>query len=137
MVCGEEDYARKVWVEGFTVRKGTFISKSGVLTAEGSYDLYTVPSGKKLYITSAFISGQNIDTDDFLHSLLCTGLPNYDSIFFFLELPFAIAGQVLPHDTSAITFPSPIKVTAGTIVRLYVEWSDSCYIRGGIIGYVI
>lgn len=120
-------------------RTGTQIIKSSDSLAADT-TLYTVPAGKTLYITSAWVTGINADSTE---GIISTGIEVDDGTGVYVRL----VGWKATNDDGtgdndsfgmSNSFPIPVKVLAGDIVRLryHKVGTATCPVDCGFTGWV-
>lgn len=79
--------------------------------------IHTVTTGKTFYLCSVSLSALNAKTDANLLADISTNETGYDW-FCDVQLGNAIAGQTLPNGHVFISYPMPIKISAGKLITV-------------------
>lgn len=100
-----------------------------VKSATSATTVYTVPTDKDFYLVAAHLSGAKV-VGDAGASITLFGTVQGVAVNI-----LAIAGITLTADaqTTALSFPIPIKMDRGTIIS--ISGAGFTTIRGGIVGY--
>jgi|TARA_B100000315_G_C14405194_1_gene508350 hypothetical protein len=110
------------------IQNGTFIHQFDNGEDEEK-TLYTVPSGKKLYIYGLFIGAQNNDT--------ISNIPTCDFMINDVAILSANTGKLTGgHEYNTLGLGTPILVDAGGTIKIDGN-RENTYFRGAFVGYLI
>ena len=111
-------------------RYKTIITETAREVAGGSSTIYTVPAGKVLYITNAWISGSSTN-----HAGYPTATLRHSGVTILLSLEFPTTTGVTATANQNINFSCPYKVPAAGVITIDCDLANQ-NARAGINGWL-
>jgi len=118
MVCGEEDYARKVWLEHLSAMKGVGIIVEGARTSPGTTIIRTVPTGKVFYLTSCSLSAIQYDAGNVSRAWIQVTINGNTYRFCTMTLGRTGASVEYARGDQSQCFPTPLIFSAGDVFEV-------------------
>ena len=111
----------------WAARNATEVRDSHTLSSSGTFSFYTVPSGKTLWITSAWISGIGTSGGTIVNARIIEGGTTHP----FLRIQI----NDINGTSMATTFPQPIPIGSGQTVDIVIAGGNA-HVNIGFHGYL-
>lgn len=100
----------------YASRNRTIVCKAGS-GENGSTVIHTVTAGKTFYLCSITLSGLNASTTNASLHYVTTNMTGMGDLIY-VQTAFAVSGQVGANGENSVSFPMPLKITAGKTVSV-------------------